>query len=106
MSMPIGLIHFFPGGTREQYETSLATVHPAPDVLPAGSIFHAAGASADGWTITAVFESRTSWEAFRDEILLPALQAGIPGGLEGPPVETTFEVANLVTQKGRQVILT
>jgi hypothetical protein len=106
MSTPFGIIHFFPGGTREQYEATLAKVHPARDVLPAGQIFHAAGASADGWTITAVHESQRSWETFRDEILLPKLQAGIPGGLEGPPVETTFDVANLVTQKGKQIILT
>lgn len=106
MSMPYGVIHFFPGGTREQYEASLAAVHPSPDVLPGGQIYHAAGASADGWTITAVHESKQSWEAFRDGILLPKLQAGIPGGFEGPPVETTFEVANLVTQKGKQIILT
>lgn len=106
MSMPYGIIHFFPGGTREQYETSLAAAHLGPGVLPDGQIFHAAGASADGWTVTAVHESKQSWEAFRDEILLPKMRAGIPGGLEGPPVETTFEVANLVTQKGKQIILT
>jgi hypothetical protein len=85
MSMPFGIIHFFPGGTREQYEASLAAVHPAAEVLPDGQIYHAAGASADGWTITAVHESRQSWEAFRDGILLPAIQAGIPGGFDGPP---------------------
>jgi hypothetical protein len=106
MSKPYGIIHFFPGGTREQYEATLATVHPAPDVLPDGQIYHAAGTSAGGFTITAVHESQKSWETFRDEILAPKLQAGIPGGFEVQPVETTFDVTNLVTQKGKQIILT
>ena len=106
MSKPFGIIHFFPGGTREQYETTLAQVHPAPDVLPDGQIYHAAGASEGGWTITAIHESQQSWEAFRDTVLVPAMQAGVPGGFEGAPVETTFDVTNLVTQKGKQIILT
>ena len=103
---PHGVIHTFPGGTKEQYEASIAAVHPAPDVLPKGQLYHAAGPSADGWTITAVHDSLASWEAFRDEILLPRMQAGIPGGFTEPPVETTFEVANLITSQGKQIVLT
>ena len=60
--------------------------------LPEGQILHLAGASADGWTIVAVHDSRESWEAFRDGTLMPAFQAGIEGGLPGPPDETAFEV--------------
>ena len=105
-STPHGVIHTFPGGTKEQYEASIAAVHPGPGVLPKGQLFHAAGPSAEGWTITAVHESQASWEAFRDEILLPRMQAGIVGGFTMQPVESTFEVANLVTSKGKQIILT
>ena len=93
---PYGVIHFFPGGTREQYQASIAAVHPAPNVLPEGQIFHCAGASEGGWTITAVHESQASWEAFRDNVLLPKMQAGITGGFQNPPVETTYDVATLV----------
>ena len=32
---PYGVVHFFPGGTKEQYEASLAAVHPG-EGLPAG----------------------------------------------------------------------
>ena len=39
------IVHFFPGGTKEQYEASIAAVHPTRDSLPKGQIFHAAGAS-------------------------------------------------------------
>ena len=96
--MAFGLIHFFPGGTREQYEASIAGVHPSRDRLPEGQFFHAAGPSEGGWTIMAVHDSKESWERFRDGILLPRMQAGVPGGFTSKPQETTFEVANLQPQ--------
>ena len=105
-SSPYGVIHFFPGGTQQQYEASIAAVHPGPDQLPDGQIYHAAGASEGGFTITAIHVSQASWEAFRDQVLMPAMQAGIEGGFEAPPVETTFPVSNLVTTKGREIVLT
>ena len=33
----------------------------------------------------AVHESQESWEQFRDEILMPKMQAGIDGGFPTPP---------------------
>ena len=90
--MAYGIIHHFPGGTREQYEASLGAVHPGPGQPPEGQIFHAAGPSAGGWTIVAVHESQASWERFRDDTLLPKLQAGVPGGFETPPEETTIDL--------------
>jgi len=93
--MPYAIVHFFPGGTKDQYERAIAVVHPSRDRLPAGQIFHAAGPSAGGWTIMAVHDSKESWERFRDQILVPRLQKGIEGGLNGPPQETEFEVYNL-----------
>ena len=95
--MSYGIVHTFPGGTKEQYEASLAAVHPSDGSLPDGQIFHAAGPSADGWTIVAVHESQESWESFRDEILMPKMGAGIDGGFPAPPQETAFSVANLQT---------
>jgi hypothetical protein len=91
--MAYGIVHHFPGGTEEQYEASLAAVHPA-DGLPDGQIFHAAGPSDGGWTIMAVHESKESWEQFRDGILMPRMQAGIEGGLSEPQ-ETAFDIHNL-----------
>src|SRR4051794_7767260 len=78
--MAFGIIHFFAGGTREQYEASIAAVHPGDGSLPAGQVFHAAGASPGGWTIMAVHDTRESWETFRDTVLMPTMQAGIAGG--------------------------
>ncbi len=94
--MAYGIVHFFPGGTKDQYEASIAAVHPARDVLPKGQLFHAAGASPGGWTIIAVHDSKESWERFRDGTLMPAMGKGIPGGFGSPPQETGFEVVNLV----------
>ena len=93
--MAYGIVHHFPGGTQEQYEASLAAVHPTRDSLPDGQTFHAAGPSDGGWTIFAVHESKESWERFRDGTLMPRLQEGIEGGLAGPPQETAFEIRNL-----------
>lgn len=93
--MPYAIVHHFPGGTKEQYEATLAAVHPAHGVLPKGQIFHAAGLSADGWTIVAVHDSKGSWEQFRDGILRPTMGKGIKGGFTSPPQETAFDVHNL-----------
>ncbi len=89
--MAYGVVHFFPGGTREQYEASIAAVHPA-DGLPEGQVFHAAGSSPGGWTIMAVHDSKESWEQFRDSILMPRMQQGIAGGFTSPPQETPVDL--------------
>jgi len=85
--MNYGVVHQFKGGTKEQYEASIAAVHPADGSLPAGQLFHAAGPSETGWTIMAVHDSQSSWETFRDSILVPHMQQGIEGGFTSPPEE-------------------
>ena len=94
--MAYGVVHHFPGGTKEQYDASVAAVHPGGGKLPDGQILHVAGASPAGWTIVAVHDSQESWEAFRDQILLPKMGAGIEGGFPTPPEETTVEVDTLL----------
>ncbi len=95
--MAYGVVHQFAGGTKEQYEASIAAVHPADGSLPDGQVFHAAGPSASGWTIVAVHDSQASWEGFRDGVLIPRMTEGIEGGFTTPPQETTFEVHNQAT---------
>jgi hypothetical protein len=90
--MAYGIVHHFPGGTRANYEASIAAVHPSDGGLPAGQIFHAAGPSEGGWTIVAVHETQASWEKFRDGTLLPKLTAGIEGGFPTPPEETAIDL--------------
>ena len=93
--MAYAIVHYFPSGTKEQYEASIAAVHPSRKSLPKGQIFHAAGPSAGGWTIVAVHDSKESWERFRDGILMPRMQKGIKGGFTTAPQETYFDVHNL-----------
>jgi hypothetical protein len=93
--MAFAVVHFFPGGTREQYEKMLDAVHPSRDGLPAGQTFHAAGPADGGWEIVAIHDSKESWERFRDGILMPRMQKGVPGGFTSPPQERTFEVYKL-----------
>jgi hypothetical protein len=95
--MAYAVVHHFPGGTKEQYEASLAAVHPGKDQLPKGQIFHAAGASPGGWTIVAIHDSKETWERFKNEILMPKMKQGIKGGFTSQPQETTFPV-HLMTQ--------
>lgn len=93
---PYGVVHFFPGGTKDQYEASIAAVHPGEGLLPEGQTFHAAGPSAGGWTIMAVHESKESWEKFRDGILMPRMQQGIEGGFTSPPEETVIDLYKIM----------
>ena len=95
--MAYGIVHRFAGGTQEQYEASIAAVHPSGGGLPEGQIFHAAGPSAEGWTIVAIHDSQESWERFRDDVLMPRMSAGIDGGFTAPPEETAFAVHNQQT---------
>jgi hypothetical protein len=90
--MAFGIVHHFPGGTKENYEATLAAVHPSDGSLPDGQIFHAAGPSSGGWTIVAVHESKDSWTRFRDGVLVPRLQAGVDGGFPTPPEETEIDL--------------
>ena len=94
--MAFGIVHHFPGGTKDNYQASIAAVHPGLGVLPDGQILHAAYPSAGGWTIMAVHDSKQSWERFRDDILIPRMQAGIDGGFPGPPQETESDIDTLM----------
>ena len=89
-----GIVHRFPGGTKNQYEAGLARVHPSDGSLPEGQTYHAAGPTDDGWIVIALWDSPASWERFRDETLMPGFEALGEAGLPGPPQQTTFEIHN------------
>lgn len=99
--MAYGIVHFFPGGTREHYEASMAEVHPGEGQLPDGQIVHAAGPTPGGWTIIAIHDSQESWERFRDHIARPRSRQGIKGRFPTPPQETTFEAHAFASQPQR-----
>ncbi|MEY2478689.1 MAG: hypothetical protein QOG87_4004 [Actinomycetota bacterium] len=88
-----GIVNRFAGGTEQQYENTVAVVHPeGGKSLPPGQTYHLAGSTDDGWIVVAVWDSQASWEKFRDDVLVPGL-ASITDGLPGPPEITTFDVA-------------
>ena len=96
--MAYGIRHFFPGATQEQYDAAIEAVHggPGAENLPEGQLLHLAGATEGGWTIFAVHDSKESWERFRDDILMPKVQAGIEGAFVGPPEESSWELLTLL----------
>jgi len=54
-----GIVHFYPGGTKEQHDASMAAVHPGEGRLPDGQLVHAAGAPrADGRSSLSTTRSR------------------------------------------------
>lgn len=91
--MPYLLTHFWPGGTEEQYQTTLAVVHPA-GALPDGQISHAAGPTEGGYLISALWDSKESSDRFVSDVLLASLP--VAGGYETPPEERAAEVSTLL----------
>jgi hypothetical protein len=86
--------HFWPGATVDQYEATIAVVHP-PGGLPEGQTYHAAGPTDGGILIAAVWESKEHADRFVQEKLMPSMP--VEGGFEGAPEERTAEIANLLT---------
>jgi hypothetical protein len=93
-----GITNHFKGGTKEQYDNTVKVVHPdGGKALPAGQVYHAAGPTSDGFVVVAIWDSKASWEKFRDETLLPAFASG-ENTLPGPPQITEFDVHNEMTR--------
>lgn len=89
--MSYAIVNEFEGGTRAQYDATVKVVHP-PEGLPPGQTHHYAGPSPTGWVVVAVWDSKETWDKFRDEVLLPGLGSLGDSGFGGPPKETEFEV--------------
>ena len=85
------IVNDFDGGTRAQYDATVSVVHPPEGRLPAGQSQHYAGPSTTGWVVVAVWDSKETWEQFRDETLLPGLQGLGESGFSGPPKSTEFD---------------
>ncbi|HSP64799.1 MAG TPA: hypothetical protein VLO10_01285 [Candidatus Deferrimicrobium sp.] len=92
--MGYGIVHHFKGGTREQFEAVSKKVDPDDGSMVPGELFEASGASADGWVVMGIFESKEAWEKFRDGTLLPGLAEVGSSGFSGPPEEISFEVVH------------
>ena len=92
MAATFGIIHRFNGATAEQYERTVAIVHPdGGKGLPPGQISHVAGPSDGAFIVFALWDSEALWVKFRDETLVPGL-ATVENGPPEPPEETTFAI--------------
>jgi hypothetical protein len=94
------ITHFFPGGTKAQYEAVMVAINGELGAIPPGQILHLAGPVPGGWQVTAVQESKESWDAFVAERFLPVTSRGIEGGFAAAPTETGLEVAHLFRPSG------
>lgn len=92
--MTYGISHFFPGGTKQQYEAGMIALNGKLGVMPKGQIFHVAGPAAGGWQIVAVQESKESWDQFLTDHFYPIMGKGVAGGFMVPPTETVFDVTH------------
>lgn len=97
--MAIGMIMEIPGGTKEQYETINQNAFGNPqgptEPIP-GLIIHTAGATANGWRIFDVWESKEAFEQFMNDVIMPATE-----GLDMP--EMPPDVYELTTVVGAAV---
>jgi hypothetical protein len=92
--MADGVIHVLPEGIgQEQYDAVNEKLSAQGDPPP-GLQFHAAGAADDGrFRIIEVWDSRDSYEAFRQDRLGPAIAEVTGAGPDGPtPDDTWFPV--------------
>lgn len=94
------ITHFYEGGTKEQYDATLAAVHPEGGQLPEGQTHHFAGPTGGGFLVVAVWESKAANDTFINDVLMPTLPA-IDNGFASPPQERAAEVANQVTATNR-----
>jgi hypothetical protein len=85
------LTHFWPGATVDEYEATIAAVHP-PGGLPEGQTYHAAGPTEGGILIAAVWESKEQSDRFVQDTLLPSMP--VEGGFTGQPEERAAEIAS------------
>ena len=85
------VVHHFKGGTQEQYDALAPVVYPADGSLLPGELFEAAGASADGWVVISVFDSKERYESFLNEKLVPAIGQVGDRGFAGSPDEWAYE---------------
>ena len=84
-------IHFWPGGTEEQYGAMIKVLHPATG-LPEGQRSHTSGPTEGGYLISVVWDSNEQSEAFMQNTLLPALP--VKRWFAGRPEDAVAEVAH------------
>jgi hypothetical protein len=94
--MTVALVLDFPGATREQYDEIVERMQLGGHMAPGGQV-HVAGSHAGGWRVIDVWDSLEAFERFRDDQIVPHVQAV---GLAPPQVQTV-DVDDEMTDDGR-----
>jgi hypothetical protein len=84
-------VHFWPGGTEDQYRAMVKVLHPEVG-LPEGQRSHTSGPTEGGYLISVVWDSKEHSETFMHDTLLPALP--VDGGFAGAPEERAAQVTH------------
>jgi hypothetical protein len=74
------------GADQEFYETVSGQVMPGGE-LPEGMQVHIAGPIEGGWRVITVWDSEDQFNQFREEKLIPALQAAGAGDRIAPKIQ-------------------
>jgi hypothetical protein len=91
--MAIGLRIKFPGGTQQQY----IAIHDHMDIEghpPSGLIFHASGPIDGGWGVLDFWHTRSHFDQFAQERLMPAAQELGDRAFPEPPDIKEFPIHN------------
>ena len=102
-SSAYGIVHFFPEGTKEQYEAAIAAVHPGEGRMPAGADFPCRR-GIPGW-----MDGHGGPRIERELGTVPgqysyaAVPRGHPGGFTSMPEETVVDLYKLLPLGGSAV---
>ena len=75
--MPYAQIIDMPGAGVSDYEQAFALIHPDGE-WPAGQLDHIAGPTPDGFRVIDVWEDRSAFERFEQDVLAPLGLNGLP----------------------------
>ena len=73
------------GGSQEMYD-KVSSQAMEGDQLPDGCQLHIAGPTENGWRVITVWDSEEQFQQFRNEKLIPALQAAGEGDRVAPNI--------------------
>lgn len=94
--MTVALVLDFAGGTKEQYDEIVDRMQLDGHMAPGGQV-HVAGSHAGGWRVIDVWDSLEAFERFRDDQIVPHVQAV---GLT-PPQVRAVDVDDEMVDDGR-----
>jgi hypothetical protein len=93
--MAVVVVAEIEGGGQDTYE-KVSSQAMEGDQLPDGCQLHIAGPTEGGWRVITVWDSEDQFNSFRNEKLIPALQAAGEGDRVAPNI-TANEVHRLIT---------